>query len=390
MRGSGDRVAAGRKHLAFQYDATGPFQRSEREAGAGTLRWDQMGTTPPTGEKQPISSKTKYGSLLVYALSLACLLWVYHDFNWSEELPRLASIHWAWIALAVACDVLVYVSQAWRWNLLLEPVARVPLSRSIQAIYIGLFANELLPLRSGELIRCYLQSVWNRIAFPLVVSSALIERLVDGVWLILGFFLVSLFRDLPAELEVGAWILALLVFAIGGLVLFAVLNHRFAIHATTRHRWSGVLRTLVEGLHAMGRSRTFPAALLASLCYLGLQVIPIHAMLQGYGLDLPWGSAAIVLVVLRLGTIIPGPPGNVGVFHLFCFMALTRVLGVEPQTAKSISGLMFFVITVPLLTAGSLALAFTGLKIGDIVSSARKHHGAHHPHGHQERPSQVR
>jgi uncharacterized protein (TIRG00374 family) len=335
-----------------------------------------MGTNPPAAGARN-GSTSRLGSYFVYALSLACLLWVYHDFDWKGELPRLARIHWAWVVLAVASDVLVYVSQAWRWNLLLEPVARVPLGRSVQAIYVGLFANEVLPLRTGELVRCYLQSIWNRIPFPLVLSSALIERLVDGVWLILGLALVTSRMGLPVELQAGGWILAALVGSIGTLVLFAVLNRRFAHHVSTRHRWSSALRTSVEGLHAMGRSRSFLLAVLASVVYLLLQIIPIHAMLQGFGTPLSWSAAAVVLVILRLGTVIPGPPGNVGVFHFFCFLALHRVLGLDPQTAKSLSGAMFFVITVPLLAAGSLSLALTGLDLRELVRRARHHHHSH-------------
>jgi uncharacterized protein (TIRG00374 family) len=314
---------------------------------------------------------------VVYALSLGCLLWVYHDFDWRNELPKLRQIHPAWILAAVAADVLVYVSQGWRWNILLAPVRRLPLWRSVQAIYIGLFANELLPLRSGELIRCYLVSVWDRIPFPLVLSSALIERLIDGAWLIFGFAVVSLFVDLPKDLVAGVWGLAAVVAAIGVLVVFAVFNRRFARHVTTRHRWSEVLRTAVEGLHVMGRSRTFFVAIGASIVYLALQVIPIHAMLEGYGLDLPWGAAAVVLVVLRLGTVLPSAPGNVGLFHLFAYLGLHRVLGVDAQTAKSVAGVMFFIVTVPLLAAGAVALAFTGTEIREIYRRAHEHHQEH-------------
>lgn len=306
---------------------------------------------------------------------MLCLLWVYHDFDWQTELPKLRQIHVGWVALAVLCDVLVYVSQGWRWNILLRPVSRLPLWKSVQAIYIGLFANEVLPLRSGELIRCYLLTVWDKVPFPLVLSSALIERLIDGVWLITGFALVSLFVDLPGEIQAAVWTLAGLVVVIGGLVVFAVLNERFAHHVSTRHRWSEVLRTVIEGLHAMGRSRTFVMAVGASTVYLLLQVIPIHAMLEGYGLDLPWGAAAVVLVVLRLGTIVPGAPGNVGLFHLFAYLALHKVLGVDAQTAKSVSGVMFFVVTVPLLVVGAGALALTGSEIREVYRRAHERKG---------------
>ncbi len=341
-----------------------------------------MGSIPERNGGAPRRFPAWLGTVIVYVLSLACLLWVYHDFDWETELPKLARINPFWIILAVACDVLVYFSQAWRWNILLRPVARLPLGKSVQAIYIGLFANEVLPLRSGELIRCYLLTVWDHIPFPLVLSSALIERLIDGVWLIAGFVMVSFFVDLPNQIEAGVWILAALVFIIGSTVVFAVLSKRFAHHVTTRHRWSEPLRMIVEGLHDMGRAKSFPVAVAASTVYLALQVIPIHAMLEGYGLDLPWGAAAVVLVVLRLGTIVPGAPGNVGLFHLCGYLALHRMLGVDPQTAKSISGIMFFVVTVPLLAAGAVALAMTGSEIRDIYRRAHAHrhqHAAHVP-----------
>ncbi len=335
-----------------------------------------MGSTPPAAANGKLT-RTHVLNGLVYALSIACLLWVYHDFDWKSELPRLRNIHWAWIAVAVASDVFVYVCQAWRWNILLEPVLMVPLGRSVRAVYIGLFANEVLPFRSGELIRCYLQSIWSRLPFPLVLSSALIERLIDGVWLIAGFAVVALTVNVPAQVEAAAWGLATLVGILGALVLFAVLNRRFARHVTTRHRWSGVLRTVVEGLHAMGRSKSFPRAVAASFVYLFLQILPIHAMLEGYGLDLPWTSAAVVLIVLRLGTVVPALPGNVGVFHFFSFIALTRLLGVEAQAAKGVSAVMFVVITVPLLIGGSVALMLTGLNIQHILHRAREHHQEH-------------
>lgn len=309
---------------------------------------------------------------LVYAISIGCLIWVYRDFNWESELPRLKQIHWMWILLAVTADILVYVAQAWRWNLLLEPILKIPLGRSVQAIYIGMFANEILPLRSGEAIRCYLQAHWSKLSFPVVISSALIERLMDGVWLILGFFVTTLFVRVDANLKYGAGIIAALVAFLAVLLAYAVHRKDEAHDALARYRWLSVLRHLVEGLHTMARSKSFLSAAAASLVYLSLQVVPIFAVIRGYGVDLSFGQSACVLVILRLGTVIPGPPGNIGLFNVFATAALT-LLGVDRQTAKGLSGVMFFVITVPLLIAGCVAVFLTGFKLRELQKRARSH-----------------
>jgi uncharacterized protein (TIRG00374 family) len=309
---------------------------------------------------------------VVYALSLGCLFWVYHDFNWREELPYVLRMHWGWIALAVGCDILVYLMQAVRWRELLKPAVKVPLYQSLQAVYIGLFANEVLPLRSGELIRCYLLGWWSGAGLPLMLGAALIERLIDGFLLVMGFLAVTLTVDTPRALDLAALVLASLVALLGGIVVFAVLSERFAHHVTTRHRWSAPLRIIVEGFHSMGRSRTFLHAAGLSVVYLALQVVPIDAMMRGYDVDPGWHGAAIVLVVLRLSTVVPGLPGNLGLFNAAAYMAMHRLLGIDAQTAKSLSAVMFFVITVPLLIGGAIALATTEVELREIHRRARQ------------------
>ena len=51
---------------------------------------------------------------------------------------------WRWVSLGVIADLTTYLAHAWRWNVLLSPVKRLSLWRTTQAIYIGIFANEIL------------------------------------------------------------------------------------------------------------------------------------------------------------------------------------------------------------------------------------------------------
>src|SRR6202140_3474541 len=124
--------------------------------------------------------------IAVNLLSIVFLLWVLLAVDFRRLWHEVEHLHWGWVSAAVFANLLSYVMQAWRWNLVLAPVAPVPLWRSIQAIYVGLFANEVLPLRSGEIIRCYLQAKWTEIPLSVTLASALIERIFDGIWLIVA------------------------------------------------------------------------------------------------------------------------------------------------------------------------------------------------------------
>ena len=84
-----------------------------------------------------------------YALSAACLVWVLHNYPIRELPAAIRSLDWGWVALGIAADLAVYMTHAWRWNTLLSPVSRLGYWRTVQAIYIGLFANEVLPRKYG-------------------------------------------------------------------------------------------------------------------------------------------------------------------------------------------------------------------------------------------------
>jgi len=307
---------------------------------------------------------------LGYAISLGCLVWAFKDVDLREILDNLKSLYWGWVTVAVISDIGVYVFQAWRWNLLLRPVVRAPLMRSVQAIYVGLFANEVLPLRPGELIRSYLQAHWSKLPFSVAFSSAMIERVFDGIWLMLAFVVTTAFVTLPKVMKEVARLLGIIVVG-AALILALVLFRKHHAHAAvSMTRWGARLQVLVEDLHLMGNSPSFYLAAFASVFYLLIQVIPIYALMQGYGLDLSIWPAMVLLVILRLGTAIPQAPGNVGAFQAVTILAL-GMFEVDKTTAAGYAVMVWAVITLPLLLAGFIALAITGTKLRELHRHAK-------------------
>lgn len=137
----------------------------------------------------------------VYAVAVLCLIWVFHGIDLRQLKTNLAAVSWPFLCLAAVLNLSVYVANAWRWKLALQPVDCVPYGRSLRATYIGVFLNEALPLRPGEIIRSVLLSRWVRaIDLTVAVSSTIIERLTEAVWMALGFVIVMLVVPVPTSL----------------------------------------------------------------------------------------------------------------------------------------------------------------------------------------------
>ena len=160
------------------------------------------------------------------------------------------------------------------------------------------------------------------------------------------------------------------LFLLALLIVFIAFRKHHAHAMVSESRWASGLRHVVDGIHAMGNWRTLLATSGASLVYLILQIVPVWALMEGYGLDLSFWAAAAVYIILRLGTVIPNAPGNAGLYQFFCVLGL-GLFNVPKSTAVGFSLMMFGVLTLPLLVGGFVAVAMTGLKLGDIRSRAR-------------------
>ncbi len=311
--------------------------------------------------------------VLGYCLSAACLIWVLHGYPIKTELlPAIRDLDWKWVILAIGSDLAVYVVHGWRWNTLLNPVARLRLWRSVQAIYIGLFANEVLPLRVGELIRCYLLAHWNDLRISLAFASAAVERLIDGFWMLIAFLITASFvKGIPRDLVILVQSLGVLLI-LAAIGLFWIVGHRQEVHAVvSESRWAAALRHVIEGLHLMGNRRTLGFTALISLAYLVIQFVSVYALMKAYGLDLSFWVAGGVVTIIRFVTVVPNAPGNLGLVNLACVTAL-RLFEVETTVAKTFSIILFAVLTGPLLVGGAIATALTGVNIHELRDRAKK------------------
>ncbi len=311
---------------------------------------------------------------LGYLLAAAGLVWVLHDVHLRTMLLSMTHVDWTWVGLAVVFDVLSYVCQGARWSLLLSPTGTLSTLRATQAIYIGLFTNEIVPMRLGEVVRAYLVSRWLPARFATVISSMLIERFLDGIWLAAAMGLTAIFLPLPKDLLRAGDLLGVVVLVAIVFFLWLVLK-RSVETATVRQPaargpaiWlRGFAGHLAEGVQRIGLSRTFYAAAGLSLALLGLQIMAFWLVMWACNLRLSFWIGAVVLLIVHLGTAIPNAPSNVGTYQFFTVVGLT-FFGVEKSQAAGFSIVVFVLLTLPLWLIGLWSLSRSGMTLRALRS----------------------
>lgn len=275
-----------------------------------------------------------------------------------------------WVFLAVLSDICVYVLHGLRWKLLLNPIEKVSFAACVQAIYVGLFANETLPLRAGELIRCFLLSKSSNIPISVAFASALIERIFDGVWLMCCFFISLHLGRLPGVLVKGGYILGVMIVILGILLAYAMYARKQSLDLFLGMAWPRWLNTLIEDLHLIGHSRYLYFSFLVSGLYMLFQMVPIYATVRASNLHVSWTAAAFtMMVLLRLSSIVPQAPGNLGSFQWVTARTLI-MFGLASAPSRRFSLILWAVLTVPLIVIGFVALALEGVSLTHLHREA--------------------
>jgi hypothetical protein len=245
----------------------------------------------------------------------------------------------------------------------------VPFLQAVEAIYVGLFANEVVPLRAGELIRCFLLSKSTEIPLSVTFASAVIERIFDGVWLMACFFFTLHMGRLPGVLVKGGYVLGVLIVICSCILGYAMYAKKQSMDLLFGMSWPRWFNTLIEDLHLIGHSRYLYYAFFISGIYIFAQMLPIYALVQANKLDVPWTASFTMMVLLRLSSVVPQAPGNLGSFQWVTFRTLV-MFGLAAGHAKRFSLILWAVVTIPLIVIGFIALALEGINMSHLHKEA--------------------
>ena len=308
-----------------------------------------------------------------YAIGAASLAWVLFRFPFAQLGEHIRNLDWRWVALAVAVEFLIYVVEAWRWAVILGPVGKPPLTKCIQAVYVGLFANDFLPARAGEIIRCFLLSYKTSIPLSLTLTSDLIVRLMDGLWMVILYLLVT--WQIPTHVAVNRvmWIFGSSMVALGCLLTWALFRRQHANKLVSGKGWAARFSQLLEQIHQLGHWNALGRAMALSSLYWALQIFAVWAIARADAFEFSFSAMTFLVVVRSVGTLMPNAPANLGAFQAAVVYGLQRLFTETPD-AQILAEIMFLLQTLPLALGGAIAIASAGFSFTDLKRQANQAH----------------
>jgi uncharacterized protein (TIRG00374 family) len=157
-------------------------------------------------------------------VSLACLGLVLWNVDWLEVWQHLGQVDLPLMGLAMLGMLAAYVLMAWRWKQLLAPRvprAHLPVPGLFGAMMTGYLFNTFFPARAGDLMRAHLLSRRTGLSKTTILATVVIEKLFDGMALLVLLVLGLLGLPLSgASEQVGGAAVVVLAGALGGLILF--------------------------------------------------------------------------------------------------------------------------------------------------------------------------
>jgi glycosyltransferase 2 family protein len=299
-----------------------------------------------------------------FAISIVFLYIAFREQDFALIWESLKAAEYRWLIPAMGMYFLGVTIRAARWHYLLRAVQNIPARRLFPIVVIGYMANNILPLRAGELVRSYALSARFQVRKSSSLATIAIERIFDGLTM-LGFLLVaSLTVALTTNLRNVA-LAATALFVVLSVMLFAfvlipAMRHR-SIDLALRllpnrvgERVEQMAHSFFEGLGILRRRQDMLTialtSVLAWLCEATMYLLIAH----GFNLGVSPMAILMVTAVANLATIIPSSPGYVGPFEAAVVSVLAGTLGLSRELALSYAVVVHAALYLPVTLLGVL------------------------------------
>lgn len=287
------------------------------------------------------SRRTFWSTLITIIIAAVLLVLAFRGVDWTSMIATLRRARMDFFILACVILSVSFFMRGLRWRVLLSAERSVDPFTMFWATSAGYLANSFLPARAGDVLRAVWVSRNASMSTSYVFATALTERLLDVVALVLVALLsLVTIKNMPPWLLTVVEIMSI-VGVVGVVALFVLpwiegWLKRTLVVLPLPNGISGRLQTLLEqfllGMRSfqhLGRAISFTWMTVVIWC---IDAIIAVTVAQSLNLTLSPSLALLLLVALGLSSAAPSTPGYVGIYQFVAVTILTP-FGISQEQA---------------------------------------------------------
>ena len=315
-------------------------------------------------------------------ISLVLLALFFVTVDLDGMLDALAGANYAYVVPAIALYLVSVLFRTIRWRSLLMHMRPIAVPRLYSIVVIGYMANNLLPMRLGELVRSYYVGEREGISKTSALVTIFVERLLDALTLLLFIAAIAVFVPLSGLAEAFGeragvyWPLLVAALSLPFVGAFATLlvmafapSKAMSIAAflmgplpdRIQTRFRGLIDLFLGGLAALRSPRAIVVLFLLSVPIWLFEAGLFFLIGFSFGLDSVYDSlwemaVAVVLVtaIANIGASIPAAPGGIGLFELVAreTLVLLPLAAVDRAVAGGYVAVVHAALLLPMIVMG--------------------------------------
>lgn len=295
-------------------------------------------------------------------ISVLFIYWALPGLHLPDVAATLQTANYWWIIPGVLVYFVGLWVRTWRWHYALRPLKLISLYRLFPLVCIGYFGNNVYPFRAGEVIRSVLLRRTEGVAISSSLATVFIERIFDGLTMLLFVFLALPLVPMPEMLR-NLVVVATVLFVAATLVfvwtalrperviwLYSLLASRL-LPRRLRAVTDDLVSRFIAGLKSLSSPYDIVMIFFTSVLIWLIETVKYWFVMHAFPFEVSFMVLMLINGVVNLATTLPSAPGYVGTFDAPGIMIL-ETFGVDKSLAASYILTLHVALWVPVTIVG--------------------------------------
>jgi uncharacterized protein (TIRG00374 family) len=301
--------------------------------------------------------------LIGIAISAFFIYLVLPSLHLPDVLTSLRTANYWWIVPGIGVYIIGLWVRAWRWHYTLRHLKPVSVQSLFPLVCIGYFGNNVYPLRAGELIRSYVLKRSQDISITSSLATVIIERVFDGLTMLLFVFLALPFAPMPQQYRNLVIVLTVLMLTATAVFVgmaakpeWMTATYRWVasrfLPQRIRSRSDDLFARFMEGLASLGSGSAVLMIFATSVVIWLLETVKYWFVMHAFNFSVAFIVLMLMNGLVNLATTLPSAPGYIGTFDTPGIETLVA-FGVERNLAAGYTFTLHAALWLPVTLLGA-------------------------------------